>query len=419
MAWINSFFGEFYRLMSEMAPFLLLGFLFAGILKALFPTDSIARFMGRRNFRSVLNAALLGVPMPLCSCGVIPTAISFYRNGASKGATTSFLISTPQTGVDSVLATYAMLGLPFAIIRVIVAFLTGLFGGTASHLLDRDQNGRAGDIKDSPAEKLSFIRKVRLIFTYGFGELVEDIVKWLLIGLAFASVLSLVIPDSFFTTYIGNQWIEMLIVLAASVPLYICATGSIPMAAVLLLKGISPGAALVFLMAGPATNVATMMVISNSMGKKAFFIYLGAIVSGALLSGFFVNTFLPAEWFQVSHLHEHNHAGSSWITVAAAILLSGLMLLAIWKKWIHPMLKSKSPTMSTQENPYFTTLSIGGMTCNHCKATVEKNISAIEGVDEVTVDLNSGNVKVGGEHIDLERIEMRVKELGYEFKGKI
>jgi uncharacterized membrane protein YraQ (UPF0718 family) len=419
MGWINAFFGEFYRLMSEMAPFLLLGFLFAGMLRALFPTDGIARFMGRRNFRSVLNAALLGVPLPLCSCGVIPTAISFYRSGASKGATTSFLISTPQTGVDSILATYAMLGLPFAIIRVIVAFFTGLLGGTASHLLDRDQDGVTKDLKEFQPEKLTFIGKIRLIFTYGFGELVEDIVKWLLIGLALAAVLSLVIPDSFFTTYIGNQWIEMLIVLSASIPLYICATGSIPMAAVLLLKGISPGAALVFLMAGPATNIATMMVIGNSMGRKAFFIYLGSIVSGALLSGFIVNTFLPAGWFQVGHLYAHQHDGTSWITVASAILLSGLMLLAIWKKWIQPLLKTKTPAMSTTENSFFTTLSVGGMTCNHCKATVEKNISAIEGVDEVMVDLNAGSVKVGGNHIDFDRIVLRIKELGYEYQGKI
>jgi hypothetical protein len=418
---IVDFGKEFYFLVSEMAPYLLFGFLFAGLLKAFFPTDGIMRFMGKKNFRSVLNAALLGVPLPLCSCGVIPTAVSFYRSGATKGATTSFLISTPQTGVDSMLATYSLLGLPFAIIRPIVALVTGLVGGTASHAFDKDQLSPADKDPDRGIiqAKPTFIQRMKTVVQYGFGELVEDIVKWLLIGLLAATLLSMLIPDSFFSRYIGNPWIEMLVVLAASVPLYICATGSIPLAAVLLMKGISPGAALVFLMAGPATNVATMMVISNTMGKKAFFIYLATIVGGALFFGTVVNELLPASWFGMSHMGSHEHVmGGNWVNAVSTIFLSGLILVAIWNKWLkNRVLPNKSMKMEQAKNQFYTTVSVEGMTCNHCRMTVENNISAIEGVEEVTVDLQSGKVKIGGNGVNMEKVVKRVKELGYQISG--
>jgi len=414
---------EFYFLVSEMAPYLLFGFFFAGLLKAFFPTDGIVRFMGKNNFRSVLNAALLGVPLPLCSCGVIPTAVSFYRSGATKGATTSFLISTPQTGVDSMLATYSLLGLPFAIIRPIVALITGLVGGAASHAFDKEQFSPADKDPDRGIirAKPTFMQRIKTVVQYGFGELVEDIVKWLLIGLIAATLLSMLIPDSFFSRYIGNPWIEMLVVLAASVPLYICATGSIPLAAVLLMKGISPGAALVFLMAGPATNVATMMVISNTMGKKAFFIYLATIVGGALFFGTVVNEFLPASWFGMSQMGSHEHVmGGSLINALSTIFLFGLILVAIWNKWLkNRLLYNKSKIMEQVKNPFYTTISIEGMTCNHCRTTVENSISAIEGVEEVTVDLQSGEVKIGGNGVNIEKVATRVKELGYQYKGTV
>ncbi|MCX6223793.1 MAG: permease [Bacteroidia bacterium] len=423
MGKVIDFGKEFYFLVSEMAPYLLFGFLFAGLLKAFFPTDGIVRFMGKNNFRSVLNAAILGVPLPLCSCGVIPTAVSFYRSGATKGATTSFLISTPQTGVDSMLATYSLLGLPFAIIRPIVALVTGLAGGAASHAFDKDQLSPADKDPDRgiPRVKPNFVQRMKTVIRYGFGELVEDIVKWLLIGLVAAALLSMLIPDSFFSRYIGNPWIEMLVVLAASVPLYICATGSIPLAAVLLMKGISPGAALVFLMAGPATNVATMMVISNTMGKKAFFIYLATIVGGALFSGAVVNEFLPASWFGMSHMGNHEHMmGGNWVNTVSTILLSGFILVAIWNKWLkNKVLLKKSVDMEHAKNPFYTTISVEGMTCNHCRATVENNLSAMEGIEEVTADLQSGEVRIGGNGVNIEKVAARVKELGYQYKGTL
>lgn len=429
MEMVKIFGQELYSLVSEMAPFLLLGFFFAGLLKAFIPSDGVARFMGRRNFGSLVNATVLGIPLPLCSCGVIPTGIAFYRNGATKGATTSFLISTPQTGVDSILATYAMLGLPFAIIRPIVALITGILGGTVSHLLEKNQFGatiQSAADKSKPV-KQPLGQRIKMVISYGFGELVEEIVKWLVIGLVAAAILSIVIPDSFFTQHIGNPWLEMGLVLLASVPMYICATGSIPLAAVLLMKGLSPGAALVLLMAGPATNVATMMVVGNSMGRKSLLIYLGTIIGGALLSGFLINELLPTSWFSMHHHAHHDHTmGGPIINLLSTIVLTFIILLAAWNKWGRRLVVNKRTqkmdgqnNARTQASPdaLYTNIRVEGMTCNHCRMSVEKTLMAMDGVEEVTVDLAEGVVKIKGKDIDPELVASRIKELGYVYKG--
>ena len=408
MEWLNSFFEEFYYLFSEMAPYLLLGFLFAGLLKAYFPQKGITRYLGKPGFKSTANASMLGVPMPLCSCGVIPTGISFYRNGATKGSTTSFLISTPQTGVDSIMATYALLGLPFAVIRPIVALVTGLLGGTLSHSLEKKQFSESESVEDLVNNKEnngnSRINKFKMVLQYGFGELLEDIVKWLLIGLIAAALLSVIIPDSFFSEYIGNPYLEMLIVLAASIPMYICATGSIPMAAVLLLKGLSPGAALVLLMAGPATNVATMTVIGKVMGRKSLLIYLFSIIGGALAFGLIVNTFLPPEWFLFTGSADHVHSFlPEWITISSTGILGAIILLSIYKRYF----RKKKMTA---------TIRVEGMTCNHCKTAVENNLNQLPDIEVTNIDLTNGCVTLKGD-VDLAQVEKTVDALGYKFTG--
>jgi len=421
--WLRDFAAELYFLLSEMAPYLLLGFLFAGLLKAFVPVKGVSRFMGSRSPGSVINAALLGVPLPLCSCGVIPTGVSFYQNGASKGATTSFLISTPQTGVDSILATYSLLGLPLAIIRPIVAFLTGLIGGGLSHRMEKDQwsaGKEPGNQKVEGKQEQGRGGRLKTIFTYGFGELVEDIVKWLVIGLVAAAVLSVLIPDSFFTQYIGNPWLEMTMILVASVPLYVCATGSIPLAAVFLMKGLSPGAALVFLMAGPATNVATMTVVGKTMGRKALLIYLFSIIGGSLLFGTLINELFPKSWFTNFAIMDHEHGFlPEWIKSASTIILSVLIILAVYTKWIRPRLnKTKNSKITDVSEQLYTTIKVEGMTCNHCKAAVENNIADIQGVDSAEVNLADGTVRIEG-NTDLNLVEKIIANLGYSYKGKL
>lgn len=419
MELLNSFLKEFYYLFSEMAPYLLLGFLFAGLLKAYLPQKGIVRYLGKPGFKASANASLLGVPMPLCSCGVIPTGISFFRNGATKGATTSFLISTPQTGVDSIMATYALLGLPFAVIRPIVALVTGLLGGTLSHSLDKkqfsDSHGIEGLEENDNSSGNNRFHKFKLVFQYGFGELVEDIVKWLVIGLVAAAFLSVVIPDSFFSEYIGNPYMEMLIVLAASIPMYICATGSIPMAAVLLLKGLSPGAALVLLMAGPATNIATMTVIAKVMGKKSLLIYLFSIIGGALAFGFIVNTFLPAKWFLFAGSADHIHSFlPAWITLSSTVVLSVIILFSIYNRYFRQRITSLNSNKIVKT--MITTIHIEGMTCNHCKTSVENNLGQLPGIEVANVDLSNGSVSLKGD-VDLVQVEKTINGLGYKFTG--
>lgn len=415
----GAYVGELVRLVNEMSPYLLLGFLFAGVLRVVFPRQMITRYMGQNNFRSVFNAALLGVPMPLCSCGVLPAAIGFYRNGAARGPTVSFLISTPQTGVDSILATYSLLGLPLAIIRPVVALITGLVGGVLGNGVER--RGEAEKEKVSKSEE-PYERSVKELFRYGFVELIQDISKWLLIGMLVAALLSVVIPNDFFTSTIKSEYLAMLMMILVSVPLYICATGSIPIAAVLLLKGLAPGAALVLLMAGPATNIATMAVIGNTLGKKSLWVYLGTIIGGALFFGILVNELLPREWFTsaisaATHSHDHQTGWFSWAASALLVLLimNGYLIKLISNKKERKNDQEKANSMKANILNY----RVEGMTCDHCKATVEKGLKDLQGVSEVIADRANNQVTVQAESVSDDQIKEAVEKLGYKFAGKL
>ncbi|MDR1757694.1 MAG: permease, partial [Bacteroidales bacterium] len=237
----------FISLLNEMSPYLLLGFLIAGVLKVFVPNDKFISHLSRSDFKSVLWSALVGVPLTLCSCGVIPTGMSLRKEGASRGATVAFLISTPQTGADSIAATYSVLGLPFALLRPVAAFITSLFGGLLVNRFDGDNSAINSDLKSSTKsdeEEYRNKNKLMRVLHYSFVEMLQDIGKWLILGILFAGLIAIFLPDSVFSTYLNNPLLNMLIVLAVAVPTYTCATGSIPMAAALMMKGLSPGAAL-------------------------------------------------------------------------------------------------------------------------------------------------------------------------------
>jgi len=440
MDFILRYFSELVYLIKEMAPWLLLGLVFAGLLKVYFPQKHIDKYLGKPNTKSAVNASLLGVPMPLCSCGVIPTGISFYKNGASRGATNSFLISTPQTGVDSIFATYSMLGWPFAILRPLVAFTTGIIGGILTNLLIKEKPKpvpvinpmfaglkmdlkKAGKVDPScdnngcgchtpPAKETHSLIKAA---NYAFIELLQDISKWLALGFLVAALISVLLPADFFSMFKGYGFIEILVVLAASIPIYVCATGSIPIAAVLLMKGVSPGAALVFLMAGPATNVATMTVIGKTMGKKSLFIYLGSITGGAIIFGLLTNWFIPVDFIMSKMNHiAHGEAHEmlpQWLGISSAILL---VVAIISGYFIERIQKNKKMTIES-----FQTISVEGMTCSHCEASVTRNLSKLEGIEEVVADKNTAQVKIKGSKINLAEIERIITDLGYQFKGSL
>lgn len=407
-SYIATFMQEFVWLFAEMAPYLLLGFAIAGILHAYLPKKHITKYLGQNNLKSVINAALVGIPLPLCSCGVIPTGISFHDNGASKGATVSFLISTPQTGVDSILATYSLLGLPFALIRPFAALITGIFGGA----LANEPNPNVVK-KTESASAESQEPKWRQAINYAFGTFLEDIVKWLMIGLVIAAIFAVIIPENFFAQYLDYPLLNMLLIVAASVPLYVCATGSIPIAAVLMAKGLSPGVAFVFLMAGPATNAATITVIKQSLGQKSLWAYLGSIIGGSLVFGWIIDL-LPAQWFLLSgvaqNLHQHNHEQLDWISIVSSLLLGALILKALYKKY-GPAPKPK-PMKNNQ-----TVYKVDGMTCNHCKANVEKNLATVGKIETVEVDLANKLVFVTGPNSE-DEVAQKVSDLGYTYLGK-
>ena len=433
LEYIEEYFAELWFLLLEMAPWLLLGLIFAGLLKVYFPQRHIDKYLGKSSFRSALNASFIGIPMPLCSCGVIPTGISFFRNGASKGSTNSFLISTPQTGVDSIMATYSMLGWPFALLRPIVALVTGVAGGVATNLFVKDNKtdtkNKFTDVKiDSVAyqetaktcsddscgpETKQIDNRHSLVRAadYAFVELLQDIAKWLVIGFLAAALISVALPEDFFSKFQGLGFLEILVVLAASVPIYICATGSIPVAAVLLMKGVSPGAALVFLMAGPATNVATMTVLGKTMGKKSLIAYMTTIIGGAILFGMLINWLIPADFIlsKVVHVHGDHQMLPTWLMWTSAILLVG----SIIGGYFLSVFKKKSSMAKTEG----ITVNVTGMTCSHCEANVKRNLESINGITNVVADNRSETVKITGYKIDLEKVKETVNSLGYKFVG--
>lgn len=411
---IQDYVMPFVYLFVEMAPYLLMGFLVAGILHAFVPQQLYRKWLGGNDAKSVLLSIALGVPLPLCSCGVIPMAVGMRKDGASKGATTAFLIATPQTGVDSIAATYSVFGLPFAVLRPVAALVTGLFGGLAVNVLDKEpaaEQAGGSCASSGAAGDMSFADRCRSALKYGFSDMIQDIGRWLIIGLFIAGLITIFVPDGFFTSYAGNKFLNMFIVLLAAAPMYVCATGSIPIAAALMLKGLSPGAALVFLMAGPATNVASMMILSKTLGRKSLIIYLVTILSGAILFGLAVDSFLPPEWFS-QPLHKSFasgccHAGAAaipWWQTASSAVLAVLLVRALYMR-LH---SNKRQTIKSNIMTY----KITGMACNHCKANVERRLGSLEGVASVKVDLASGMAEVEGTAAP-EAVVAAVEALGY------
>ena len=397
------------NLLSEMAPYLLLGFLIAGILHAFVPRAVYARYLSRGDFRSVLLAAMFGVPLPLCSCGVIPTAMSMRREGASRAATVSFLIATPQTGVDSIAATASLMGLPFALLRPVAALVTALFGGGLVSLAVHETPQPAAAAAAASAEpRRSFLQRCREALRYGFVEMMQDIGRWLVIGLVVAGAITVLLPDNFFVRYADHSLLNMCLVLLLAVPMYTCATGSSPIAAALVLKGLSPGVAFVLLMAGPATNLAAILVIGKVLGRRTLLLYLASIITGAIGFGLLIDCVLPAAWFAgitTGHICCGLAEMPLWKHLAGALLLV-LLCSALLKR--RQTTEHKSTAMN-EEHIY----RVKGMSCNHCRANVERALSALEGVESVRVDLASGTAAVTGP-VDPARVVATVCELGYE-----
>jgi len=323
---------QLWRTLAEMAPYLIFGFGVAGILSVLVSQETVERHIGGRGFMSVFKAALFGVPLPLCSCGVIPVAASLRKHGASKGATLAFLLSTPQTGVDSILVTYGMLGIVFAIFRPVVALVTGLLGGWLTDISESGGKNNEHASKPAPCQDeccghSTGANKLVRAIRYGFVVLPRDIVNPLLIGLLAAGLIAAFVPDDFLAGAMGHGMGEMFVMMLVGIPLYVCATASVPIAAALILKGVSPGAALVFLITGPATNTAAIITIWKVLGKKTTLIYLGTVAVTALGAGILLNH-LPV-LTGIDPAHASHQMLPAWIGTASAIILLLILGLAL------------------------------------------------------------------------------------------
>ena len=412
--------NEIVSLINSMSPYLLLGFFLAGMMHAFIPSSLYHKYLSKNSFKSVVNAAMLGIPLPLCSCGVIPTGMSLHKEGASNGAVVSFLIATPQTGVDSILATYSLMGLPFAIIRPIAALFTALLGGTFANCLNLPVvNTNVSATCSCSAcstsgehEKTSVWKKFLFGLQYAFVDMMQDIGRWLVLGLLIAGLITVYVPDTFFELFKDNSLASIFLVLLCAIPMYLCSTGSIPIAVALMMKGFSPGTALVLLMAGPAVNMASILVVNKVLGRKTMLVYIASIVCGAILFALGIDTFAP-DLFRssLSATGVCTHGMVSTFNWICSGVLCLLLLNALVRRYL---IKNEKPVeVAAAENVLV--VYVEGMSCNHCRANVEKVISGIEGAEQVEVDLPTGRAVVHGQ-VSKEAVRNAVESIGFKLK---
>jgi hypothetical protein len=272
------------------SPWLLLGFLLAGFLKVFVPSDFLYRHFTGGGFRSILMATLIGIPLPLCSCGVIPVGVGLYRQGVPKPATLAFFISTPATTVSAVILSIGMLGWKFALLEIIICFSVAFLTGSLFFLLE-ERGRKRGKVKGFSLACVSteFKReaglkaKITEMFRYGFVEMVDDVGLYVLIGLFTAGIVAVFLPSSLVAQHLGGGILPLLVMVFIGTPMYICSTASIPFVAAMAGKGMSLSAGLVFLVAGPATNLSTILVIGKAMDKGTAALYLSSIIVFSVL----------------------------------------------------------------------------------------------------------------------------------------
>jgi len=403
-----NFFINIWNLIIEISPFLLFGFFISGILSIYLTVDTIKKYLGKDSLSSVIFASVLGVPLPLCSCGVIPVSAYLKKHGATKASTSSFLISTPQTGVDSIFITYSLLGPVLAIYRPIVALLSGILGGSLTHFMDKNENkvdfDKCEDVCCDESENSS---KLMRIFNYGFIRLPLDIVTPLILGLFVSSIIAIFIEPNYFELY-GSGITGMIIMLLLGLPTYVCATASVPIAFILYTKGFSLGALLVFLMSGPATNITTISVCWKILGKKSTIIYLSTIIISSISAGLFLDYIVPQlniqnSSYQVSHLIGKN------MHILCGCILVGILLNSIRMK----LFDTKSNMKVSEKN---TNIFVEGMTCSHCEESIQKTLMKLSGVSSVIANSKTGQVIIQGDTFSDKEVNKEINELGFKVK---
>lgn len=341
----------------ESSIYMLFGFFCAGLIYAYVKTEMIGQYLGKGKIRSVFLSALIGIPIPLCSCGVVPAAAGLKKQGANNGATLAFLISTPETGVDSIPITYALMDPLMAVIRPAVAFISAVTAGLFENFMGKNISpvnlihktpvtSCCGIPSNSKNRKSNYIKSSK-IFTglkYAFIDLLGDIGKWFVLGIFIAGLISYYMPDNLIESYLGNNVLAMFVMLITGIPMYVCATSSTPIAAALLLKGLNPGAALVFLLAGPATNIASLSMVYKMLGKKALLIYLASISICALTFGFLTDLLYNGlEISSKASIGKTAELIPFQLEVFAAVILAIFLINAFWREYKSPVARSCKP----------------------------------------------------------------------------
>ena len=387
------FLANAWKVCCELAPWLFVGLGAAGLLHRFVPADLPQRALGKPGLGSILRAVLVGVPLPLCSCAVIPAAGALRKKGASRGASLAFLISTPQTGVDSIAVTASMLSWPFALFKVVVALVTGVVGGVLTDGLHGDGAETEGEAKaraavaDEPV--LSFV-----------DSLLYTIWRWLAIGIFVAAAISTWLPPDLFGSWGLTGPAAMFAALAISVPLYVCATSSVPIAAALVASGLPVGAAIVFLMAGPATNVATIGAVYRLLGGRALGVYLTTVCGFSMLASWlFDGLFEPAGGLTPD---AHHH------TSALAMFAAALLLALFARYLVRDLRYAFAPTLTGGLS-----IVVDGITCKGCVAKIQRTLAAAPGVDTVQVSIETDTVTVTGSDPDAPRICSLLADAGF------
>ena len=403
------FFSEVWSFYQEIAIYLLFGFVVAGILHVLFPESIVRKQLGKSSLSSVIKSTLFGIPLPLCSCGVVPVAASMRKSGASKGSVISFLITTPQIGADSFFLTYSLIGWVFAVGRIVASVITALIAGIAINLLDPDRTNEAEQGTGESTKDNSLAERLRSVPSYIEYELLGSIINTLLIGILIAGAVGVFVPDNFFSQYLGGPFVSMLVMLAIGIPIYVCASASTPIAAALMMKGLSPGAALVFLLSGPATNAVNLSTVVKIVGKKATTFYLLAIAGVSLLLGFLLNQ--AGDWLHIPVMsadHQHDVL-PHWLRLFGTVTF-GLMII-----WYYVNTKIINKIKIRRIEVPQMVLSVRGMSCMHCAKNVENAVSAVEGTSDIVVNLDEGKVQFNIDDAGkVERVKKQIELAGYE-----
>lgn len=409
-----AFLFSMWHILCELSPWLLLGMMLSGLLHVVLPKAFARKKL--KGVSGVLKSVAIGVPLPLCSCGVIPTGIGLKKDGASSGATVGFLISTPQTGVDSVLVSASFFGWPFAVFKLVAAAITGMVGGVwVDAKPDRFTNDRTSSFVEPRGHQhgeASFRNWTRLL-PHAI-EMLRSIWVWLVVGIIISAAINLL--DVQPLTAGINRWgllPAMLLVLVFSIPLYVCATASVPIAAALVDSGLPPAVALVFLMAGPATNVATMGAIRANLGSRSLAIYLLTIVGGSLLAAFLFDSLVSVKTL---HGALHVHDVTAWWAQVSATVVLGLMGWFVFEKFKRRVNRMANrgcvDGVAPDSRHAVATIAIEGMSCGNCVRKLESRIQKQPGVERVEVSLADAQATVVGD-FDLEQLKQQIIDSGF------